>query len=55
MDFVLRSTRKAIRDYGIKWGGKTPLDLDYASDSSILDGSVSKMNDFFRGFASSGC
>ena len=27
MDFVLRSTGKAIEDHGIKWEGKTHLDL----------------------------
>ena len=46
MDFVLRSTGKAIGDHGIKWGGKTLLDLDYADDLSILDESVSKINEF---------
>ena len=58
MNFVLRSTEKAIGDHGIKWGGKTLLDLDYADDLSILDESVSKINEFleiFRGFTSSGC
>ena len=44
MEFVLKSTGKAIGDHGIKWGGKTLLDLDYAGDLSILDESVSKMN-----------
>jgi hypothetical protein len=46
MDFVLRSTKKAMGDHGIKWGGKSLLDffLDYADDLSILDESVSKMN-----------
>jgi len=44
-DFVLRSTGKAIGDHGIKWEGKTLLDLDYADDLSILDESVSKMNE----------
>ena len=29
MDFVLRSTGKAMGDHIIKWGGKTLLDLDY--------------------------
>ena len=48
MDFVLRSTGKAIGDPGIKWGGKTLLDLDYADDLSILDESVRKMNDFLE-------
>ena len=48
MYFVLRSTGKAIRDHGIKWGGKTLLDLDYADDLSILDESVSKMNEFLE-------
>jgi hypothetical protein len=42
MEFVLRSTGKAKGDHGIKWGGKTPLDLDYADDLSILDETVSK-------------
>ena len=35
-------------DHGIKWGGKTLLDLDYADDLSILDESVSKMNEFLE-------
>ena len=48
MDLVLRSTGKAIGDHGIKWGGKTLLDLDYADDLSILDESVSKMNEFLE-------
>ena len=48
MDFVLRSTGKAIGDHGIKWGGRTLLDLDYADDLSILDESVSKMNEFLE-------
>ena len=48
MDFVLRSTGKAIGDHGIKWGGRSLLDLDYADDSSILDESVSKMNEFLE-------
>ena len=48
MDFVLRSTGKTIGDHGIKWGGRTLLDLDYADDLSILDESVSKMNEFLE-------
>ena len=44
MDFVLRSMGKAMADQGIKWGGKTLPDLDYADDLSILDESLSKMN-----------
>ena len=48
MDFVLRSTGKAIGGHGIKWRGKTLLDLDYADDLSILDESVSKMNEFLE-------
>ena len=39
MDFVLRSSGKAIRDQGIKWGVKTLLDLHYADES------VSKINE----------
>ena len=45
MDFVLRSTGKAMGDHGIKWGRKTLLDLGYADDLSILDESVIKMNE----------
>ena len=48
MDFVLRSTGKAVRDHGIKCGGKTLLDLDFADDLSILDESVSKINEFLE-------
>ena len=44
MDFVLRSTGKAIGDHGIKWGGRMLLNLDYADDLSISDESVSKIN-----------
>jgi hypothetical protein len=51
MDFVLRSTGKAMGGHGIKWGEKNLLDLDYADDLSILDENVSKMNEL-RGFAS---
>ena len=32
-------------DRGIKWEGKTLLDLDYADDLKIRDESVSKMNE----------
>ena len=32
-------------DHAIKWEGKTLLDLDYADDLSIVDESVSKMNE----------
>ena len=46
MDFVLRSTGKAIGDHGIKWKGKTLLDLD--ESVSKLDESVSKMNEFLE-------
>ena len=45
MDFVLMSTGKATGDHGMKWGGRTLLDLDYADDLSTLDESVSKMNE----------
>ena len=65
MDFVSRSTGKAIGEHRIKWGGKTLLDLDYADDLSILDESCSEMNELldesvnkmneFLDFASSGC
>ena len=32
----------------LKWGGKSLLDLDYADDLSILDESVSKMNELLE-------
>ena len=48
MDLVLRSTRKVMGDHGIKRGGKTLLDLDYAGNLSILDESVSKMNELLE-------
>ena len=32
-------------DHGIKWGGKTLVDLEYANDLSILDESGSKMKE----------
>ena len=35
-------------DYGIQWGGKALLDLNYAHDLSILDESMKKMNDFLE-------
>ena len=35
-------------DHGFKWRGKTPLDLDYADDLSILDERVMKMNEFLE-------
>ena len=41
-DFVLRSIGKVLRDHEIKWGGQTPLELEY--DLRILGESVSKMN-----------
>jgi hypothetical protein len=48
MDSVLRSTGKAMGDHGIKWRGKIQLDLDYADDLSILEKSVSKMNELLE-------
>ena len=44
IDFISRSTGKAMGDHGIKWRGKTLLDLNYADDLSILDESKSKLN-----------
>ena len=46
MDFVLRSTAKAMGEHGIKWRSETFLYLDY--DLSILDESVSKMKFFLE-------
>ena len=48
VDFVLRSTGKAMGDHGNQWGGKTLLSLDYADDLSILDESVSNMNELLE-------
>ena len=45
MDFVLSSTGKAMGKLGIKWGGKTFLDLEYVDDLSILGENLSKMNE----------
>ena len=45
MDFTLRSSRKAMGDQGIKWGGKNLLHSEYSDDLSILEESVSKMNE----------
>ena len=44
----LTEHRKAMGDHGIKWGGKTLLDLDRADDLSILDESVSQMNELLE-------
>ena len=35
-------------DHGIKWGGKTFLDLDFADDLSILDESLSNINELLE-------
>ena len=48
IDFVLRSTGKAMGGHRIKWGGKNLPDLDYADDLSILDDSMSKMNEILE-------
>ena len=48
LDFVLRSTGKAMVDHEIKWEGNTFLYLDYTVDLSILDESLSKMNEVLR-------
>ena len=37
MEFVLRSTTKAMGEHGIKWESIALLDLDYADNLSILD------------------
>ena len=55
MDLVLWSTGKAMSDHGINLGLKSLLDLDYADDLSILDESMSKMNERLDVFVSSGC
>ena len=46
IDFVLRSTEKAMGEHGIKWERKTFLDLDYADDLHVLNKRVSKMMNF---------
>ena len=48
MDFVLRSTGKAMGDHAINGERKTLLNLDYADDLSSLDESVSKIIEFQR-------
>ena len=41
-------TGKAMGEHRIKHGGKSFMDLDYADDLSILDESVSKMNELLE-------
>ena len=48
MEFVLSSTGKATGDHGIKLGGKRLLDLHYPGDLSVLDESVSIMNELLE-------
>ena len=48
VDFVLRSTGKVMRDHEIKWREKPLRYIDYADDLSILDESVSKMNELLE-------
>ena len=49
MDFVLRSTAKAMGEEGIKWETKTLLGIKHPRRKC-------KQNELtFRGFASSGC
>jgi hypothetical protein len=42
------STGKALGEHKIEWGGKTFLQLDYADDLSIVDESLSKMNELLE-------
>ena len=55
MDFVLRSTGKAMGEHRSKWRRKSILYLDYADDLSIRDENVSKTNELLQVFASSRC
>ena len=48
MDLVLRSTAKTIGEHHVKRESKILLDSDYADDLSILDESVSKMNELLE-------
>ena len=48
VDLALRSTGKAVGEHGIKWGRKIFLDFEYADDLSILDESISKINEFLE-------
>ena len=54
MNFVQRSTGKAIGGHGIKWGGTTLLDLNYADDLCILDENLSKMDELLKVFRNQG-
>ena len=47
MDFDLWSKGNPMGEHRIKQGEKTFLNLDYADDLSILDESVSKINELF--------
>ena len=49
MDFVLRSTGKAMEDHWIQWEN-TLQNLDYADDLSIFNQSVCKLNEFLEVF-----
>ena len=55
MEIVLWSTGKAIWAHGIKWGGKTLLELDYADDLSIPDEKYEQNEWAYRGYKSSEC
>ena len=37
-----------MREHGIKWGSKAPLDLDFADSKGILGENVSKVNEFLE-------
>jgi hypothetical protein len=44
-----------MREQRIRIGSKNVLNLNHTDDLCILDENVSKVNELFRGFASSGC
>ena len=48
MYLTLASTGKAIREHGIKLERKNLLDFDYADDLSILEESLSKVNELLE-------
>ena len=48
IDFVLKTVGKTMGVHGIKCRGKILLDLDYADGLSILDESLSKMNELLE-------
>ena len=48
ISFVLRNTGRAMGEHGIKYRGKNFLNWDYAEDLSILDKSLSRIDELLE-------